>query len=224
MNKLLPFISLFFLIGIISCNQFTKKGASVAAITNKGEVVMLNEDGTWEYADKGSSTNKQKISNADSLLKVLSNANTDNNSSLVKSTKTNIEVNVNPDKWTVKKEDAGETAEYSFNLKGNDAYAMLITERIAMPLDVLKKAALANAASAAPDIKVVDEEIRTVSGEKVLFMQMDGTISGVKFSYLGYYYSSDKGTVQFLTYTSQNLLKENRKDMEELLNQMVILK
>ena len=224
MNKPLSFIALFFLVGAISCNQFTKKSEPIAAITNKGVVVMLNEDGTWEFADKVSQGNKQKINNTDSLLRVLNNANTGNSSSVVKSAKTNIEVNINPDKWTVKKEDAGEAAEYSFALKGNDAYGMLITERIAMPLDALKKAALANAASAAPDIKVVDEEIKNIGGEKVLFMQMDGTISGVKFSYLGYYYSSDKGTVQFITYTSQNLLKENRKDMEDLLNQMVILK
>src|SRR5581483_61310 len=106
MNKLITFISLFLFVGITSCNQLTKKAEPIAAITNKGVVVMLHDDGTWEFADKESSANKQKISNADSLLNVLSNSNTgSSSSSLVKSSKTNIEVHVNPEKWSVKKED-----------------------------------------------------------------------------------------------------------------------
>ena len=50
---------------------------------------------------------------------------------------------------------------------------------------------------------------------------MNGTIKGIHFTYLGYYFSSPKGTVQFLTYTSVNLLEEYRKDLEELLNGFV---
>jgi len=46
---------------------------------------------------------------------------------------------------------------------------------------------------------------------------------GIKFIYLGYYYSSPKGTIQLLTYTSSNLLDEYKKDLKEFLNSFIVL-
>jgi hypothetical protein len=51
---------------------------------------------------------------------------------------------------------------------------------------------------------------------------MEGTIQGIKFVYLGYYYSDKHGSIQFITYTSKNLLKDYRADMETLLNGFVL--
>lgn len=63
-----------------------------------------------------------------------------------------------------------------------------------------------------------------VNGLKVLLMQMDGTIQGIKFSYFGYYYSNNSGTVQFITYTSQNMLEAKMADAVELLNGLAVTK
>ena len=54
-------------------------------------------------------------------------------------------------------------------------------------------------------------------------MQMNGTLEGINFTYLGYYFSSPKGTVQLITYTSSNLVNEYRKNLEELLNGFTII-
>jgi hypothetical protein len=53
---------------------------------------------------------------------------------------------------------------------------------------------------------------------------MDGTMKGIKFTYFGYYYSNAEGTVQFITYTSQNLLDKYKESIEELLNGLVEIK
>ena len=60
-----------------------------------------------------------------------------------------------------------------------------------------------------------------VNGLKILFMQMNGTLKGIKFSYYGYYYSNASGSLQYVAYTSQNLLSKYTKEFEELLNGLV---
>ena len=86
----------------------------------------------------------------------------------------------------------------------------------------IQNAALENAKSVAPDIRISKQEYRKVNNNLVLLLQMDGTIQGIKFSYYGYYTSSANGTIQLLTYTSSNLLNEYRKDFEDFLNGCVI--
>ena len=54
-------------------------------------------------------------------------------------------------------------------------------------------------------------------------MHMTGTIQGVKFTYYGYYYSNSNGTIQFLSYTGNNLIKTYLNDIEILLNGLVEL-
>jgi hypothetical protein len=51
---------------------------------------------------------------------------------------------------------------------------------------------------------------------------MNGSIDGIKFTYLGYYYSSEGGTIQFISYTTQSLLEEYKNDMFGLLNGFTI--
>lgn len=106
-------------------------------------------------------------------------------------------------------------------MRDKDLYAMMITERIDIPLESLKKAALINARNAAPDIKIVKQEYRTVNDKKILMIQMNGTTEGIKFSYVGYYFSSPKGTVQLVAYTSQSLIMELMDEVEFFLNGLI---
>jgi len=57
----------------------------------------------------------------------------------------------------------------------------------------------------------------------VLFLQLNGTLEGIEFAYYGYYYSSEEGTVQFIMYTSQDLISIYRDDCEKALNGFVQL-
>ena len=100
---------------------------------------------------------------------------------------------------------------------------MLISEKLEIPLETMKVIALENGQEVAPDLKIVKQEYRNVNGIKVLLLQMDGTMQGIKFSYYGYYYSNETGTVQLITYTAQNLMASYRPFSETLLNGLVKL-
>ena len=101
---------------------------------------------------------------------------------------------------------------------------MMITEKVEIPIESFKSIALENGRSVAPDLKIIKEEYRNVNGLTVLMLQMNGSIQGIKVSYFGYYYSNENGSVQFITYTAQNLLKDYMPDCENLLNGFSLVK
>ena len=186
--------------------------AQINAVTESGEEVTLHDDGTWKYVNEAI--------NAEAEIKLNDKAFTkDKNSSfVVKSKKVNIGIWINPKDWSFTKSASNEDAEFQFQKKGEDLYAMLIAEKLEISLEALKNIALQNAKAVSSDIKIVSEEYRNVNGIKVLMMQMAGTIQGMKVVYCGYYYSNDSGTIQLLTYTGENLLKNYYDDIETFLN------
>ena len=194
----------------------TQLNAQINAITDTGDQVILNSDGTWKYIDQSVIEN-DAITENKTIFKKEKKA-----SFLVKSKRTNVGVWINPKKWSFTKGKENEDSEFEFQLKGEDLYGMMIAEKMEIPLESLKEIVLDNAKEAAPDIKIVKEEYRTVNGIRVLMMQMNGTIQGIKFVYYGYYYSNSSGTVQLTTYTGQNLLNDYIEDIEFFLNGIVV--
>lgn len=191
--------------------------AQINAITNTGEEVVLYDDGTWKYVNEGTLSALEIKTNEKAFTK-------DKNSSfIVKSTKVDIGIWINPKAWTFTKGISNEDAEFQFQKKGEDLYGMLIAEKLQIPIETLKNIAFQNAKNASSDIRVVSEEYRTVNGIKVLMMQMAGTVQGLKVAYIGYYYSNESGTIQLLTYTGENLLNDYRDDIEVFLNGLVKL-
>jgi len=205
--KIIAFLLSLFMVALCS--------AQTIAVTNSGDQVALNNDGTWNYIDKNDTENDEIR-----LSKTKFEKN-DYATFLVKSAITKASIYIDPRKWTFAK---GKNSEYEFRLKGKDVYGMLLSERVEVPLASLKSIALENARTAAPDTRIMKEEYRMVNGNKVLCLQMEGTIHGLRFSYMGYYYSDAKGTLQFVTYTGQNLLKEYISDMEQFLNGLIVTK
>ncbi|MGC4038946.1 MAG: hypothetical protein QM764_23510 [Chitinophagaceae bacterium] len=202
---------LFFIIATLSVTAQKK------AVTENGEEVILYDNGTWKPANDSATEHKAIPVNPTSFKKPVSS------SFLLKSTKVNVGIWLDAKKWSFQKSTNNDAAEYELQLKGKDLYGMLISEKIEVPIETLKTIALNNARQVAPDVEVVKEEYRTVNNKKVLMLQMNGTTQGIKFSYYGYYYSSSKGTIQFLTYTAQNLLSSYKSDMEDLLNGFVVI-
>jgi hypothetical protein len=190
--------------------------AQQKAITSTGEEVVLNTDGTWAYLPQNEirpiipiNTTKFKKGKTSSFL--------------LKSNKLNIGFWLDPSSWVYKKGLDNQDAEYVLQLKNEDLYGMIITETVEIPLASMKSIALENGRSIAPDLKVVKEEYRNVNGLKVLLLQMNGTMEGIKFSYYGYYFSNKNGTLQFITYTSENLVNSYQNTCEDLLNGLVMI-
>jgi len=209
MNKnILVAISLFF-VSFIQAQQ--------NAITETGEQVILFKDGTWKYQNEEQVTEKEIPTNSIPFKK-------DSESTfLLKSNKLSVGFWLNPKIWAFNKGPEKDAAEYELRLKGGDLYGMIISEKVEIPLETLKSIALSNGKDAAPDIKIIKEEYRIVNGVKVLLLQMNGTTKGIKCSYYGYYFSNSNGTVQFVTYTSTNLLTSYLPKIEQLLNGFVEL-
>ncbi|WP_019027753.1 hypothetical protein [Colwellia piezophila] len=190
--------------------------ASKKAITDEGDVVVLHNDGTWVYEN----------GKAESVIQLELNPLTFSKHSdskfMLKSAKTNAAFWINPKKWTFKKNKNGhDSAEYTLNVKGSDLYGMVISEQLEIKLEDLVDLAFSNAKGAAPDIKIVKKEYRMVNDQKVIYMEMEGTIQSIKFTYLGYYFSDSSGSTQYLTYTGTNLVKKYRNDIDNFLNGLV---
>jgi hypothetical protein len=189
--------------------------AQQKAVTELGDEVILFDNGTWKYQNEDALIEKEITTNPKKFI-------ADKESTfLLKSSKVNVGVYLNPKIWSFKKATDNPEAEFEFQLKDEDLYGMMITEKIEIPLETLKSSALENGKAAAPDLKIVKEEYRNVNGIKVLLLQMDGSTTGIKFTYYGYYFSNTNGTVQFITYTSQNLLESYKPESEKLLNGFV---
>ena len=193
--------------------------AQKKAVTESGDEVILYNDGTWKYTSNNHDTSESVIkTNPDKFIK--------NNSStfLLKSNAFNVGIWLDPKKWKFEKTKDGSETEFELSLKNEELYGLILSEKAAIPLESLKEVALINGKKAAPDLEIVKEEYRYVNGIKILLLQMNGTVSGVKFTYYGYYFSNDNGTLQFLTYTTQSFFAKYKKDAEALLNGLTEIK
>ena len=182
------------------------------AVTDEGKVVILSPDGTWVYEKPTDDTKASIPTNPTPFGKEA------RSSFALKSTKNASVFWIDPKDWTFKPGEAGSPAEYTLRRKGGDLYAMAITEAVQIDLPNLVGVALENAKAAAPDARVVKQEYRTVNGLKVLYMEIAGTISGMKFKYLGHYYSNASGTTQYIVYTGENLVPKYASEISALLN------
>lgn len=191
--------------------------AQIKAVTEIGEEVILFNDGTWEYQNQEDFMATEIPTNPYKFQK------DEESSFLLKSNRLNIGFWLDPKRWSFKKSGDNLDSEYDFEMKGEDLYGQVITEKFEVPLQTLKILAIENFREVAPDLKVVKEEYRDVNGLKVLLLQMNGTMKGIKISYYGYYFSSINGTVQFITFSSQNLMENLKLEGEKLLNGLVEL-
>lgn len=186
--------------------------AAQQAVTDTGEVVILNDDGTWRL-----SAESEKA-----LVKLTTNKTPFKKSSratfLLKSTNNDSAFWLNTKKWSFTKDTANQDAEYEFKLKGKDLYAMAITERVEVAAESLADIALSNAKSVAPDIRIIKKEYRIVNGKKVIYMEMSGTMQSIKVTYLSYYFSSPSGSTQLVTYTGSSLVNSYKNEILNLLN------
>jgi hypothetical protein len=180
----------------------------IRAKTENGRDVILKSNGTWVFVDAGKTSPDsgafQKSEKATSVFTAKGGK---------------FSVWFDPSKWT--QGESEKTGRTTFRHVDGDVYGLLIYERIGMTLPGLKEIAIDNAKKAAPDAKVTYEEKREVNGKEILCMRIAGTIKGVNFIYNGYYYAGKEGSIQFITYTSENLFQEYEPAMTELLNGLV---
>lgn len=127
-------------------------------------------------------------------------------------------VEYDKNKWTLEKAEASSGTEYDFTHVDGDVYGKIIAERAEMSVDALVETALDNLRSLSEDAKVISSEEKKVNGTKVMALKMEGTLAGILFEYSGYYYAGDIGSIQFIVFSSKNLSKDYKDDIQELLD------
>ena len=182
------------------------------AVTDEGNIVILNSNGTWKYESPNTIKQLEIKTNKAIFKKDLEST------FRLKSKRNKSAFWIDPKKWSFKKADDVNQAEYNFHLKGEDLFGIAITEKIAIDLDNLTQIALENAKGTASDAQIVIREYRIVNGNKVMYMKTEGTTQGIKFKYLGYYYSDSSGSTQYITYTGLSLVGLYKQDIEKFLN------
>jgi len=186
--------------------------ASQTAVTDEGDIVILNDDGTWLFENPDTVESVEIPVNEQVFRKPA------NSRFRLKSTNNESAVWLDAKKWAFEKGQDSGSNEYSFSFKNGDLYGLLITEAVQTELEALSDIALQNALSVAPNARIVKREYRVVNGNKLIYMETLGTISSIKFKYMGYYFSDETGSTQFIAYTGENLVKRYETDIQDFLN------
>lgn len=127
-------------------------------------------------------------------------------------------IDYEPSIWRLEKETQDTDAEFGFSHVDGDVYAVVVYERISIPLDVLERLVIANLESIASDVRVLSRRILPLGDKVILSVKYECTIMTVPFVYQAYLSSSEEGTLQFFTYTSKYLFQEYEHDCHALLS------
>lgn len=179
-------------------------------ITDDGRTATLYDDGTWEY--EASTTRNLQLNVPDSAT------------SKATDKKSIVTVQFDPSTW-VQYPDPGKLspdASLAFAHQNGDAYAIVIIERISIPIESLKKIVLENARQVGSDTKIVHDSTGTVNEAEVTFLDFNATISEIPFRYHTMLWSGNEGSVQVIAFTSQNLFPEYKKDFDGLLSGTIL--
>lgn len=191
--------------------------SQIRAVTSEGREVFLYADSTWRYAEE--ETPDSTLKKIDTMVCYRPKSST----FFVEGKRGNYGVWIDPKKWSVEtKIKITSVNELMFVFKEGNLYAITIPEAVEAPLESLKEIILSQMKLQAPDARIVKESMRILGGKTFLCMQIDGTVRGMKFSYLSYYYSGENLTLQVLTWTPQNMFKKNKAEMESFLNGVAI--
>jgi hypothetical protein len=193
-------------------------GADRRARTEDGKEVILRDDGTWIFANEPTKDSEKAEKKPDVFVK------SPKSTVAYKGKRGTFSLSLVPNVWKKSEKPSNAVAEVEFVDSDNDAYAMVIAERISIPLEVLKNAAIQNMRAVDNDAAVVKEEKRVVNGKPVLAMIMNVKTQGAAFTFYSYYYTGDEGSFQVVTWTGQNLFKELQPELEEFLNGFEITK
>ncbi|MBP7901180.1 MAG: hypothetical protein KA015_00025 [Spirochaetes bacterium] len=183
----------------------------IKATTEDGKTIILSENGTWKY-DK-----KAEEKKTDQLVTQQFNTPADS-TSIYNAKRGNFTIKYNPSKWEILSTSLNQMAEASFQHSSGDAYGMIITERIRIPMENFESIVVDNAQKAATNVEITKSEIRLVNGKQVKFIELTGIIQGINFVYNYYVYSDSKGSTQITLFTSKELYPEYKLDFENFLN------
>jgi hypothetical protein len=208
-------ITLSLLISSVSFSDTKKASDDIEAFTGEKKKVILHSTGKWEYA-------KEEKKEAKPIDGAACTKPEDSKGTL-SGAKIPYVVWYNDSKWSILEKPLIPGSEYSLTHVKGDAYAIIISERIKVPVENLAHIVLEHAQQTSNNARVTRSEKRIVNGLEVMFLEIKGTIQGIDFVYNYYLYSDESGTLQVAAFTSESLYDEYKKDFEDLMNGFTIV-
>jgi hypothetical protein len=203
---------LFSLLFFFCITVFTQ--AQLSAVTENGRAVILFSNGTWSYMN-----DSVLLSNSD-----LSHYSIPGDSHEFLRGKTiSYRIWYNSEKWIVLPDTIYKNADYSFENSRGELLALVIAERIEVPLQKIREIALDNFKKAGTEYKVSEEQRIMVNGTEGLLLKIDALVEGIPYAYLNCYFSTDRGTYQVMTFTGYNLFDRYRKEMMDFISGFTLI-
>ncbi len=204
----------------ISFSQTKKSHSQEILVNSRGDSIVIYANGTWDYYEN-------HISEQDDPVAIPLNPAEFNKPRSARSKISGMnnayEIWYDKEVWRrIPPAEINPEADIALQMISRDVYVMIIYEELEIPVEYLSDIAIENALSVTPDMQMINKEYRIVNNDSVVFMQMNGTIQGIKIAYYSYYFSNENGSIQFHTFTGQKLLDKYKVAMNELLNGLVI--
>lgn len=188
-----------------TCTFFILIGASAFASqsfckTLDGRNVVLESNGTWRYTD--SKVSKKNVSAK----------------RFVKSKTNSLGVWYDENVWIKKSTQMNEDSEFTFSMKNDDGYAIMINESAGLSERFIRKAIVDRLENVLEDARVVCEEKRIVNGLAVKYFEIHGVCEETNLVYMFYVYSGEKETTQLVAYTVGHKFPKLKNQLENFLN------
>jgi hypothetical protein len=199
--------------------------AQQRAVTDSGRIVMLNDNGTWQYEETVSASDIAEVG-ADTVVdasykKYFRPAAS---KAILKSERNKSAIWYNTQVWRKNSSAFSEASEFSMTTVKGDGYCTIVTEALQLTYAIMKEAVVKNAQNLSTDFTITSEEFRNVNGKRVMCLTAKASNKGMKFSFMYYIYTGSTGTTQLICYTSDNIFNQRKKDFEDLMNGFVILR
>jgi len=203
--------------------------AQQRAVTESGDTIFIYDNGTWSFEledeiirslEEGAFMDQPL--DIDTILTTFSHTPNVDKEVIPKSEQ--FKFKYNNENWKrVPPADLNEDAEFAFQHRDVDIWAILITEQTEIDVENLLKIAITNMEeNTGTEVGIKKVELLNVNGAEILRGTLHASFSGINFIFDSYYYSDERGTTQFSTWTSEKIWENNQSLIHDFLNGFVV--
>ncbi|MFN7014170.1 MAG: hypothetical protein ACK4ON_07875 [Bacteroidia bacterium] len=194
----------------------------IRAVTEKGDTLLIYRDGTWEYLDEDQQLMPTEVSYSLDTIRQLFTV-LPSSAKALRSELDFFNIKYNPEVWErVPEGTINEDAEFAFKAKLGDVYGLVISEEAGFDAEGLFQIAMENMKESVDELKVLSADVRKVNGKDCISAVVKTKTKGLPLIFHSYYFSGEKGSIQFTTWTVENLYAKYQNMILELLNGLVI--
>ncbi len=216
------------LVGFVIMSNFLL--SQVQAITEFGDTIYVYDNGTWSFEVLDE---MPVIENQFSFLEEEINLDTineeftipDGSNKEISHPSGMFSVKYNSFKWErVPPATLNDEADYAFKSKVSDIWSVIIHEETEISKDkllLIAKNTMKKRIGENP--LMVKSELRKVNGTELIRGAMRADFSNLVFIFDTYYYSSEKGSVQYVTWTTEGVWEQKQKEILDMLNGFIVL-